>query len=348
MSKKIRYQLLVLNMCLVLILSGIIPTRAQDLPHSNSLKPVCPESSPCSLTMDGRLVHLTLPLRLTPDNQSLISIQDLIPAFSCHLEFDDQGCLNLNHLDKSISFAPGQYYSCLPLDQLSSLQQLEALYVPLRAVSRAFGYVIGYYAEQNQISVDTPDYREKITPDPPLSPGPPEPPAPPANLPTWGALAPELAVRWPGEKVISGYYTTLINSPAGRTENIALSCSRIDETVLQPDQVFSFNQTVGERTAEAGYQEAKIFMGQKVVRGLGGGICQTASTLYNVALEAGLNIVERYPHSLKVAYVASGRDATVSWGGADLKFANNLGRPVKIRTCIYGSYVIAALCECAQ
>lgn len=115
--------------------------------------------------------------------------------------------------------------------------------------------------------------------------------------------------------------------------------------VLQSGEVFSFNKTVGERTSAAGYREAKIFVGNTIVSGLGGGICQTATTLYNAGLESKLEIIERYPHTLPVAYIGKGRDATVSWNGADLKMRNCLAKPVKILCCVYGPYVLAAVAE---
>lgn len=340
------FKLLVFSLCFFLLVTGNVPAQAQDIVTVPSASPVL-QTLPCSLVMDGQIVRLSLPLRLSPQNQSLISIQDVIRVFSCHLNFDTQKGLHIYHLDSAISFAYGDYYSTRPSEKLSPLEQLEAYYVPLRIVSESLGYVVQYNEELAQINVDNPAYREQFPQQPPPSPteNPVSPPPPPENLPVWGMLGTELAARWPDEKIVAGYYTTLINSPEGRTNNIALSCSRIDGTILQPDQVFSFNQTVGQRTMDAGYQEAKIFIGNKVANGLGGGICQTASTLYNAALEAGLEIVERYPHTLKVTYVAPYRDATVSWGGADLQFRNNLGHPIRIRSCIYGPYTLAAICE---
>ncbi|HWP96832.1 MAG TPA: VanW family protein [Syntrophomonadaceae bacterium] len=342
------HKLLVFSLCFFLLLTGHAPAQAQDLPSkdASSASIVLP-TIPCTLVMDGQLVHLSMPLRANLQNQSLISIHDVITVFSCHLDFDAQGGLHVHHLDSNIDFARGDYYSTSSSEKLTPLEQLDAFYVPLRIVSEGLGYVVQFNEEFAQIIVDTPAYHEQFPQQVPHSPteDPVSPPSPPENLPLWGTLGPELNARWPGEKIIAGYYTTLINSPAGRTNNIALSCSHIDGTILQPDQVFSFNQIVGERTVEAGYQDAKIFVGNKVSTGLGGGICQTASTVYDAAQEAGLEIVERHPHSLKVTYVAPYRDATVSWGSADLQFRNNLRRSLKIRTCVYGPYTLAAICE---
>ncbi len=92
---------------------------------------------------------------------------------------------------------------------------------------------------------------------------------------------------------------------------------------------FSFNQTVGKRTAEAGFQQAKIIVNGEYVLGTGGGVCQVSTTLYNAALKSGLTVTEFHPHSLQVSYVAPSRDAMVS-SHSDLKFVNPYAFPVKL------------------
>ncbi|MCL2574070.1 MAG: VanW family protein [Defluviitaleaceae bacterium] len=115
-----------------------------------------------------------------------------------------------------------------------------------------------------------------------------------------------------------------------RTTNMVIATNTINGIVLQPDEVFSFNEVIGKTTKEKGYKPAKIFVRGKEEQGMGGGICQVSSTLYNAADFAGLEIVERHPHSKKVTYVKEGRDAATSYGGVDLKFRNTLPHPVKI------------------
>jgi vancomycin resistance protein YoaR len=97
-----------------------------------------------------------------------------------------------------------------------------------------------------------------------------------------------------------------------------------------PGQEFSYNKVVGERSLERGFQIAKVYQSGKVVDGLGGGICQTSSTLYNAVLYADLEITERRNHSLPVSYVNLGRDATVVYGTTDFRFKNNQKTPIKI------------------
>ena len=97
-----------------------------------------------------------------------------------------------------------------------------------------------------------------------------------------------------------------------------------------PGEVFSYNTTVGQRTAAAGFKTAAVYSGGEVTTGIGGGICQVSSTLYNAVLLSNLEIVERYNHGFNPGYVAVSRDATVSWGGPDFKFKNTRDYPIKI------------------
>lgn len=121
-----------------------------------------------------------------------------------------------------------------------------------------------------------------------------------------------------------------ISSPQ-RANNIVVSTKSINGIVLMPGDVFSFNEIVGERTWDRGYQAAPVIIGNKVESGLGGGICQTSSTLYNAVLMANMKSVERVHHTLPSSYVPLGRDATVDWGNIDYKFKNTLTYPVYIQ-----------------
>lgn len=128
-----------------------------------------------------------------------------------------------------------------------------------------------------------------------------------------------------------GTYTTRYNAgDRNRSHNIALACSSVNEIVLAPGDIFSYNDIVGPRTAARGYREAHVYVGNKVEDGLGGGICQVSSTLYNAVVLSDLKIVTRSNHSLPVSYVPGGRDATVSYGSIDFQFENNTSQPVKL------------------
>ncbi len=130
-------------------------------------------------------------------------------------------------------------------------------------------------------------------------------------------------------EVVLGQYSTPYNpARADRSHNLRLAAHKLNGTVLRPGDVFSFNETVGERAVEAGYREAPIFIDGEVRPSTGGGICQIASTTYNAALLANLDMIERHHHSRPVDYVPTGRDATVYWNQYDLKFRNNLKHPI--------------------
>lgn len=118
-------------------------------------------------------------------------------------------------------------------------------------------------------------------------------------------------------------YTTSYVEDQTRSYNIKLATSRISGGVLAPGDKLSFNERVGPRDDDDGYKEANVFVGNKIEKGYGGGVCQVSTTLYNAALLANVEIVERYSHSMIVDYVPLGRDASVSYGELDLIIRNN-------------------------
>ena len=124
-----------------------------------------------------------------------------------------------------------------------------------------------------------------------------------------------------------------------RTNNLTLACNAINGTVLNPGEVFSFNDTVGERTADKGYTSAIVYVGSESVEELGGGICQVASTIYDAALYAEMEITDREYHQFFVTYVPGGLDATVYYGSVDFGFRNNTDYPVRINAWVEGGYV---------
>ena len=131
---------------------------------------------------------------------------------------------------------------------------------------------------------------------------------------------------------VLGTCKTHVSGTAARISNVKLSASTINGYVLNCGEVFSYNGTVGQRTAARGYQAAPAYVKGETVDEIGGGICQTSSTLYLACLMSNLEITERYAHRYVPAYIAWGMDATVSWGGPDYKFTNNTLYPVKIVT----------------
>lgn len=132
--------------------------------------------------------------------------------------------------------------------------------------------------------------------------------------------------------LLSEFSTKYATSNRNRTTNLILAANKINGTVVMPGETFSYNKVVGERTIAAGYKEAPIYVSGRVEDGLGGGICQITTTLYNAVLYANLEIIERTNHQFVPSYVTASRDATVVYGAIDFKFKNNRNYPIKI-TC---------------
>ena len=134
------------------------------------------------------------------------------------------------------------------------------------------------------------------------------------------------------DKVIGEYSTRYSVQEANRSANLVAAAKALDQKVVKPGETFSFNQTVGPRSAETGYKDAFIIINNQYVQGIGGGVCQVSTTLYNAVLLANLPIVERYPHAVAISYVPLGRDATVNYPNLDLKFKNDTTGLIYIRT----------------
>ena len=131
---------------------------------------------------------------------------------------------------------------------------------------------------------------------------------------------------------ISTFTTDMGTSSSNRIHNVQLMARYIDGTVIRPGDTFSFNDRVGPRTVERGFREGQMIIGSLLLPAIGGGVCQTATTLFNNAFELGLPIVERHNHSFYISHYPMGRDATVSWGGPDFVFRNDLKTGILIKT----------------
>ena len=129
--------------------------------------------------------------------------------------------------------------------------------------------------------------------------------------------------------VMGSFSSSFATSSAARASNVQLTAQRVNGKILMPGETFSYDKTVGSRTVANGYREAGVYIGNKTETGIGGGICQTSSTLYSAALYANLEIVSRTSHSLPVSYVPAGQDATIAEGYIDLLIKNNTDYPVK-------------------
>lgn len=136
--------------------------------------------------------------------------------------------------------------------------------------------------------------------------------------------------------LLSTFSTKYDASNTPRTTNLRLAMNKLNGVVVSPGETFSYNKTLGKRTAKAGYKEAGGFAGGRVVQTLAGGICQISSTLYDAVVYANLEIVERHNHMFLAGYVGAGKDATVVYGAYDFKFKNTRKYPVMLKTSIGG------------
>ena len=136
--------------------------------------------------------------------------------------------------------------------------------------------------------------------------------------------------------LLSTFSTNYAASNRNRTTNLILAANKINGTVLMPDETFSYNKVVGARTIAAGYKEAPIYVQGRVEDGLGGGICQITSTLYNAVVYANLEVTQRTNHQFVPSYVTASRDATVVYGAIDFQFKNNRDYPIKLVCSVSG------------
>ena len=141
--------------------------------------------------------------------------------------------------------------------------------------------------------------------------------------------------------VLGSFTTTLAGSRPERTANVRLSAEALDGIVLEPGQLLSFDAIVGPRTLERGYLQAPVILHETRQVQTGGGVCQTASTLFVAGLLSGLSSVERSRHSSPVDYIAHGYDATIAWGAKDLKLRNDTGQRVRVRCFVRGATLSA-------
>ncbi|MDO5715776.1 MAG: VanW family protein [Tissierellia bacterium] len=134
------------------------------------------------------------------------------------------------------------------------------------------------------------------------------------------------------DKLIGEYTTDFSSSEKNRKSNIAIGAKFFNNILLKPGDILSFNKTVGEISEANGFKNAGVILNGEFDRGLGGGICQVSTTMYNAVIRADLEVVERYNHSRPIAYVPLGTDAAVVMDYKDLRFKNNTNHPIYIKT----------------
>jgi len=147
----------------------------------------------------------------------------------------------------------------------------------------------------------------------------------------------EIVNSWGVTGLMSSFTTNFKAQQTNRNHNIATAAKALDGILIKPGETISFNKVVGPRGSEEGYKSANVIVGNKLEQGLGGGVCQVSTTLYNAILLSDLAVKERSSHTLPVSYVPVGRDAAVAYGSLDLKFKNNSRSYVLIKTAIQGN-----------
>jgi vancomycin resistance protein YoaR len=142
---------------------------------------------------------------------------------------------------------------------------------------------------------------------------------------------------------VVGAYTTDYGGIPNRIHNVQLVAHLIDGKLIAPGATFSFNKTTGERNAAKGFLEAPVIVNGELTTGLGGGVCQVSTTVFNAAFEAGLDITERTNHALYISHYPQGRDATVDYPDVDLKFVNDTEHWLLLRTFVGPSTLTVGL-----
>jgi vancomycin resistance protein YoaR len=140
-----------------------------------------------------------------------------------------------------------------------------------------------------------------------------------------------------------GSYSTTSTNTANGNHNMAVALGKINGTILQPGETFSFNGVVGRRTVANGFREAGVIQNGELVDGLGGGVCQASTTVYGAAIRSGMTVVERGNHRWPSSYVPIGQDAMVSWGSQDMKFRNDSDYPVYIKAYMSGTKLYVSM-----
>ncbi len=148
--------------------------------------------------------------------------------------------------------------------------------------------------------------------------------------------------------LLATFSTTFSTSNANRTTNIRLASNKINGVVLLPGEEFYYNKVVGQRTAATGFKSAGVYVNGRVENGIGGGICQVSSTLYNTVLRANLEIVKRSNHYFATGYVPLSTDATVSWGGPEFAFKNSRKYPIKVVSSVNGGKITVSIYGCKE
>ena len=165
--------------------------------------------------------------------------------------------------------------------------------------------------------------------------------------PRRASRADDTIVAMPGSErtnqILATHQTEINAKEKSRNTNITLAANSINGKIVQPGEIFSFNETVGPTIKSRGYKKGMIYIDGKKSEGFGGGVCQVSSTLHMAAKQAGMTIIERHDHSLPVGYAKSGEEAATSYGSIDFRFRNDKPHPIIIHSGVVDGVVRAEL-----
>ena len=290
-----------------------------------------------AVLVDDEAVFLTSPIILNAADIPYLKVYDIIAALGLEAGHRGSGRLQAQKKGQPDTTVYLDYRWYLHRGQLTAANWKEQ-YMPLSAWGNEFGYTVWFAQEENWVKVYSPEYQALHPDNPAFS-------VPVSTLPVYGTEqdAPHFAALWPEKELLTIFFSSILDDLPGRLNNIALACKAMDGAIIQPGESFSYNQTVGQRTRERGYQIGRVYEGQVIMPGIGGGICQVSSALYNAVLNSNLQVIERHPHTIKVEYVDPLRDATVFWGQLDFRFRNNLNFPITLHSqLVDNQYIVIA------
>jgi len=341
-TKLMKYFCLLAFFSLYIILGWNTPeVRAGTAQNLKNLNPDISIKSG-SLLFNERVIPLTEPVTIMPGGEPALLLKDVLYIFGAQAQLNNNGVIVLQIGSQAPVYITENHYWQPRGNWFISPNYESEIYISIPVICDSGNYFWESKEKLKTIIIYSADYmnhllysRQTLESASPATP-------PQAS---WGAFeyGSYLAQLWPYANIAAGYYTTIFDRSPNRLVNLNLACELINGTTVAPEESFSFNQTVGPRSSARGFRVAKIFNRDEIIDGLGGGICQVSSTLYNCALAASLEIIERHPHSLRVNYVAYQQDATVSWGALDFRFRNTSDQTITIFCQVYEKYVVFAM-----
>ena len=252
-----------------------------------------------------------------------------------HLDVENAFAAVMEEYDRAIGYCQDGTYGvtvAVPDAEVPAAPDVEALYSQFRVEPvndslnmETYGFVNGSYGyhfdkEAASLALSAAVYGETVT------------------IPM-ECIEPEIKGEGVYFRDVLGFCDTKHNTNENRNNNLRLLCAALDGVILQPGEDFSYNETVGERTAERGYLPAPAYSGNRLVDSVGGGVCQGSSTLYNCVLLADLEVTHRLCHGASINYLPLGLDATVNWGTTDFCFRNSANFPIMLKAEVSDGYV---------